>query len=93
MFPWPVLKPPPNVGDITADAVEEYLNSLYQSSENMFGSMKEYVVDQIDRWNYDRMDAKVFGRVQTGHREKVNEGVIRVGVILQAILRRVQESE
>jgi hypothetical protein len=93
IFPWPVLEPPANVDDITADAVEEYLDSLYQMPQNLFGSMEEYLVDHIDRWNYDRMDAKVFGRVHIGHRKKFEEGVIRVGAILQAILRSVQEPE
>jgi hypothetical protein len=90
MFPWPVLEPPANVDDITA---EEYLDSLYQMPQNLFGSMEEYLVDHIDCWNHDRMDAKVLGRVHTGQRKKVEEGVIRVGVIFQAILRSVQEPE
>jgi hypothetical protein len=80
------------VEEITVNSVEEYLDSLYQLPENTFGSMEDYVVDHIDRWNYDRMDAKVFGRVHIGHRKKVEEGVIRVGGILQAILRSLQES-
>jgi hypothetical protein len=92
MFPWPVLKQPMNVDDITADAVKEYLDVLYQFPQNMFGSMEEYVADHIERWNYDRMDAKVFGRVHVGHRKKVEEGVLRVGNILRVILRREQES-
>jgi hypothetical protein len=92
MFPWPVLQQPATVDDITANAVEEYLDSLYQLPQNLVGSMEEYVIDHIDRWNYDRMDAKVFGRVHIGHRKKVEEGVIRVGGILQAILRSIQES-
>ena len=91
MFPWPVLKPPTNVDGITVETVKEYLDSLYQLPENTFGSMEEYVMHHIDRWNYDRMDAKVFGRVQIKQRKAVEEGVIRVGAILQAILRTVQE--
>jgi uncharacterized membrane protein len=92
MFPWPVLKQPMNVDDITADAVKEYLDVLYQFPQNMFGSMEEYVADHIERWNYDRMDAKVFVRVHVGHRKKVEESVLRVGNILRVILRREQES-
>jgi hypothetical protein len=92
MFPWPVLKQPTKVEEIIADDVEEYLDSLYQLPQNTFGSMEEYVMDHINRWDYDRMDAKVFGRVHIGQRRKVEEGVIRVGSILLAILRSVQES-
>jgi hypothetical protein len=91
MLPWPVLEQAMNVDDITAEAVEKYLDALYQLPQNMLGSMEEHVADHIDRWNYDRMDAKVFGRVHIGHRKKVEEGVIRVGAILHGILRRVQE--
>jgi hypothetical protein len=92
MFPWPVLKQPTKVEEIIADDVEEYLDSLYQLPQNLFGSMEEYVVDHINRWDYDRMDAKVFSRVHIQQRRKVEEGVIRVGAILLAILRSVQES-
>jgi hypothetical protein len=92
MFPWPVLKQPTKVEEIIADDVEEYLDSLYQLPQNTFGSMEEYVVDYINRWDYDRMDAKVFSRVHIGQRRKVEEGVIRVGAILLAILRNIQEA-
>jgi TolA protein len=91
-FPWPVLKQPTKVEEIIADDVEEYLHSLYQLPQNIFGSMEEYVADHIDRWDYDRMDAKVFSRVHIQQRRKVEEGVIRVGGILRAVLRSVQES-
>jgi hypothetical protein len=89
-FPWPLLKQPTDVGDITADSVEEYLRSLYQLPQNTFdSSMKEYVKDHMKRWDYNRMDARVFSHVNIGVRKKVEEGVIRVEAILQAILRRL----
>ena len=92
MFPWPLLKQPTKVEEITADGVEEYLDSLYQLPQNLFGSMEEHVMDHIDRWDYNRMDARVFSRVNTEHQKKVEEGVIRVGTVLRAILRSIQES-
>jgi hypothetical protein len=91
MFPWPLLKQPTTVEEITANGVEEYLRSLYQLPQNLFGSMEEYVMDHIDRWDYNRMDAKVFRRIDKEHQKKVEEGVIRVGAILLAILRSIQE--
>jgi hypothetical protein len=93
MFPWPLLIQPTKLEEITPDGVEEYLRLLYQLPQNMFGSMEEHVKDHIDRWDYHRMDAKVFRRVDTGQQKKVEEGVIHVGTILQALLRTLQESE
>jgi hypothetical protein len=49
MLPWPLLKQPTTVEEITADGVEEYLRSLYRLPQNLFGSMEEYVMDHIDR--------------------------------------------
>jgi hypothetical protein len=95
MFPWPVLKQPMTVDEITTDCVTEYLHSLYQIQQNAqsaFDSMEEYVKDQINRWDYNRMDAKVFSRVDAEHQKKAEESVIRVGSLLRAILRSVQVS-
>jgi hypothetical protein len=81
MVPWPVLNQ--RVGmynlNITVDAVQEYLYVLYDLPQNSFVSMEDYVKDNIDRWDYHRMDAKVFGRVPGGERMRVEDGVIRVG--------------
>jgi hypothetical protein len=90
-FPWPTLKQPTSVEEITADRVQEYLHSLYQLN-TLASSMEEYVKDHIDRWDYNRMDARVFRRVDIALRRKVEAGVIRVGGILQIILRSIQES-
>jgi hypothetical protein len=93
MFPWPVLKQPTKVEEITADGVEEYLRSLYLLPQNTFGSMEEYVMDHIDHWDYNRMDAKVFRRIDTENQKQVEAGVIRVGAVLQAILRSIQHQD
>jgi hypothetical protein len=93
MFPWPLLMQPTRVEEITPDGVEEYLRLLYELPQNMFGSVEEHVMDHIDRWDYNRMDTKVFRRVDIKQQKKVEEGVIQIGAILQAVLRTVQESE
>jgi hypothetical protein len=90
MFPWPLLKQPTTVEEITANGVEEYLRSLYQLQDILI-TMEEYVTDHRDRWDYNRMDAKVFRRINKEHQKKVEEGVIRVGTILLGILRNMQE--
>jgi hypothetical protein len=89
-FPWPTLKQPTSVEEITADRVQEYLQQL--PDNNTLGSMEGYVKEHIDRWDYNRMDARVFRRVDIALRKKVEAGVTRVGGILQTILRSIQES-
>jgi hypothetical protein len=85
VFPWPVLKIAPSEPDILQNDVEVYLSSIYYL-ENMFRTMEDYVRDNMRRWDINRMEAKVFGRVHNKDLEKVERSVIKVGGILQNIL-------
>jgi hypothetical protein len=91
VFPWPTLKPATMVDEITTNDIEAYLDSLYQVPENNFDTMREYITHNISRWDYNRMEARVFNRVVTTHQEKVKAGTVRVGRILQDFLSRLQE--
>jgi hypothetical protein len=91
VFPWPTLKTATIVDEITVHDIETYLNSLYQVPENSFGTMREYIVHNISRCDYNRMEARIFNRVTVAHQEKVKTDTVRVGRILQYILSRLQE--
>jgi hypothetical protein len=91
VFPWPTLKTASMMDEITVHDIEAYLNSLYQVPENNFGTMREYITHNISRWDYNRMEARIFHRVATTHQEKVKAGTVRVSRILQDILSKLQE--
>jgi hypothetical protein len=91
IFPWPMLKTATMVDEITVNDVEAYLSSLYQVPENSFGTMREYITHNISRWDYNRMEARIFHRVATIQQEKVKAGTVRVGKILRDILSSLQE--
>jgi hypothetical protein len=93
LVPWPVfnMKSPFSVNEITTDEVESYLCSQYQSPDNTFGTMEDYVTDTINQWDYNRMEAKVFERVDVEDRENVKLGVVRVGRILRDILSKERQ--
>jgi hypothetical protein len=86
MFPWPVLSKVLSEQEITQSGVEAYLESTFRSPWNTFQTTEEHVMSHIHSWDYNRMDGKVFGRVQEDHLEVVKRGVIRVGSVLQSIL-------
>jgi hypothetical protein len=85
MFPWPVLKRVASEHDILQNEVEVYIDSMYRLPENTFQTTEEHVMDNMRRWDINRMEAKVFNRVDENDLEKVKRGVIRVGGFLQNI--------
>jgi hypothetical protein len=91
IFPWPTLKTANMVDEITVHDIEAYLNSLYQVPENSFGTMREYITHNIRRWDYNRMEARIFNRVTVAYQEKVKADTVKVSKLLQDILSRLQE--
>jgi hypothetical protein len=94
LIPWPVfnMKSLLSLNEIMTDEVESYLCSQYQSPDNTFGTMEDYVKDVINQWDYNRMEARVFERVHVEHRENVKLGVVRVGRILRDILLKERQT-
>lgn len=85
-FPWPMLKMPSSLGDITYTSIHGYLLSPYYPDKDR--SQKDRIKDHIKRWHPDRFETKLLPKVVEEDKEKVKEGAGMVVRTLNELLTR-----
>jgi len=85
-FPWPMLKMPSALGEITYTAIHGYLLSPHYPEKDR--SQKDRVKDQLKRWHPDRFETKLLPKVVEEDKEKVKEGAGMVVRTLNELLTR-----
>jgi hypothetical protein len=89
-FPWPMLKMPSTLGDITYTAIHGYLQSPHYPEKDR--AQKDRVKDHIKRWHPDRFETKLLPKVVEEDKEKVKEGAGMVVRTLNELLTRSNSS-
>lgn len=89
-LPWPTLKPPRTIDDLTKAAISTYVLHPNHPSKK---SDKERIKEQIRRWHPDRFNTVQLGKVPEDEREKVHEGAGIVARHLNELLSSAQGSE
>jgi hypothetical protein len=85
-FPWPMLKTPANMGEMTYSAIHGYLLSPHYPEKDR--PQKDRIKDHIKRWHPDRFETKLLPKVMEEDQEKVKEGAGVVVRILNELLTR-----
>ncbi|KII84642.1 hypothetical protein PLICRDRAFT_117606 [Plicaturopsis crispa FD-325 SS-3] len=86
-FPWPMLKRPNSVEELTTLAISGYiLSPLYPGDKTK--SSKDRIKEHIRRWHPDRFDTQMLPRVVEAQKEKVKEGAGLVARGLSELLTR-----
>ncbi|KZT10518.1 uncharacterized protein LAESUDRAFT_644577, partial [Laetiporus sulphureus 93-53] len=90
-FPWPILKTPESLEELTMLAIEAYVLSKHHPDGDKKTS-KDRIKDHIKRWHPDRFETKLLPKVREDDRERVKEGAGVVARNLNDLLRRQSSS-
>ncbi|KAI0077625.1 hypothetical protein K474DRAFT_1595698, partial [Panus rudis PR-1116 ss-1] len=84
-FPWPMLRKPQRVEELTYDAVHTYVLNRYAPGQK---SDRDRIKENLRRWHPDRFETKFLPKVKEGDRERVREAAGTVARLLNEMLTR-----
>lgn len=84
-IPWPVLRQPSDVEDLTANAIGAFILSPVHSGDK---SARDRLKEQLLRWHPDRFESKWLSKVDGEEKEVVRRGAGQVVRGLNELMAR-----